>query len=319
MSFQLPRTLRGPAAAMTAVLCAAAVACGGGDQSPQTGALTVSLTDAPFPFDSVARADLFVVRIDAKVADTDSAEADAGKDDDDSGAKNHDPSKGWVTVATPRGLINLLDLQSGKTMNLGTVTLPAATYRGFRLILDTDRSSVTLKSGAVLTTSSSPGIKWPSAGRSGIKIKLDQPFTVGGAGSEMVVDFDLGHSFVMRGSTISKNGLLFKPVIRATARELTGSISGTVRGASATGQVVSHATVEVLKAGTALGDTASANVVSTTATDDAGAFKAAFLMPGSYSLRITPPAASTTMHATLVSSVTVTSGKDAPAGTVVLP
>jgi hypothetical protein len=306
---------RTPAGALA--LCALA-ACGGADQSPSVGSLSVAITDAPFAYDSVARADIFIVRVDAKVAEADSAESERGKGDD-SGSRNDDPGKDWVTVATPNASINLLDLQGGKSSNLGQASLPAGTYRGFRLVLDTDKSSVTLKNGTVLSGSTTPGIKWPSSGRSGVKIKLEQPFTVAAGGSQMIIDFDLGHSFILRGKTISKDGLLFKPVIRAAARELTGSVSGSGHATSATGAAVAGATIEVLKAGTAITDTASANVVSTTASNAAGTFKAAFLMPGSYSLRVTPPAASAALKAALVPSVAVTSGKDTPAGAVVLP
>ena len=34
--------------------------------------------------------------------------------------------------------------------------------------------------------------------------------------TSMLIDFDVGKSFVMRGNSISQNGLLFKPVIHAT-------------------------------------------------------------------------------------------------------
>ncbi len=301
-----------------ALALGALVACAGGDQSPSVGSLSVAITDAPFAYDSVARADIFIVRVDAKVAEADSAESERGKGDE-SGSRNDDPGKDWVTVATPNASINLLDLQGGKSSNLGQASLPAGTYRGFRLVLDTDKSSVTLKNGRVLSGSTTPGIKWPSAGRSGVKIQLERPFTVAAGGSQMIIDFDLGHSFILRGNTISKNGLLFKPVIRAAARELTGSVSGSVHATSATGAAVAGATIEVLKAGTAIADTAAANVVSTTASNAAGEFKAAFLMPGSYSVRVTPPAASAALKAALVPSVAVVSGKDTPAGAVVLP
>jgi hypothetical protein len=34
----------------------------------------------------------------------------------------------------------------------------------------------------------------------------------------MVLDFDVGSSFVMRGESLSRNGLLFKPVVKATIK-----------------------------------------------------------------------------------------------------
>jgi hypothetical protein len=125
----------------------------------------------------------------------------------------------------------------------------------------------------------------------------------------MVVDFDLGNSFVLRGNTIESNGLLFKPVIRATASQQTGAIAGTVRSNATGTPAVPSASVQVLRAGTALSDTVSANVVATTATDAAGVYKAAFLLPGTYSLRVFPPTGSTLKPA-LVPSVAVVAGQE---------
>jgi hypothetical protein len=63
------------------------VACSSDSLSEGSGALKVQLTDAPFSSDSVSRVDLFVVQVDAKVAESDSAEA--------------------VRYATPRPVITL--------------------------------------------------------------------------------------------------------------------------------------------------------------------------------------------------------------------
>jgi hypothetical protein len=306
----------------TAPFAAAAVMLGalacGDSTAPGSGKLTLQLTDAPFSFDSVARADLWVVRIDAKTASTDSVDTEAGKTDDTNGG-NQDPSRGWVTLATPNQSYNLLDLQNGTTVNLGQPTLATGAYRGFRLILDTDKSSITLKNGKVLTGTSNPGIKFPSAARTGVKIVLDQPINVTANGTIMVIDFDLGRSFVQRGNTISQNGLLFKPVIRATARDITGAISGTVKALTATGTPVADATVDVLVNGTAVDDTVSANLIESTKTDASGNFTAAFLKAGTYAVRARPPAAATTLHAAIVQGVTVTSGTTTSSTAIILP
>lgn len=309
---RIARTLGAAALAAFAFI---ATACSE-DNGPQYGTLAVALTDAAFPYDSVARADMYVVRIDAKVAEGSEQDADQDADGSENGT---DPSRGWVTIATPDRSINLLDLQNGQVTNLGATRIPTGRYRGFRLILDTDRSSVTLKDGTVLEGNSTPGIKWPSAGQTGVKINLASPIQVTADSTVMVVDFDLGNSFVLRGNSISANGLLFKPVIRATAMDITGSISGTVRAGTATGNTVAGASVEVLRAGTALTDTVSANVVSTTSSDASGSFVAAFLLPGTYTLRVTPPAALTGFGPVLVPTVTVTTGQNTSGTTVVLP
>jgi hypothetical protein len=259
------------------------------------GKLTVKLTDAPFPFAEVSRVDMHVVRIDARTQSVSENEASDASDTD-----------GWTTIASPNALINLLSLQGGVTTNLGTTSLATGNYNGFRLILDTEKSSVTLKDGTVLTGGN--GIIFPSAAQTGIKINLDAPIQVTQDSSVMILDFDVGSSFVMRGNSIKNNGLLFKPVIRAVATELTGVLTGSVRSTSATGPAVVGATVDVLKDGTALTDTVSANVVASTSTDASGNYRFSFLLPGAYEVRATPPAASGFQPALLPDGVTITSG-----------
>src|SRR6266550_4116333 len=252
-----------------------------------TGLLTVRLTDAPFPFSDVASVDVYVVRVDARqAATTESAAADE---------TNHD---GWTTVATPNASISLLDLRDGKTLALGETPLPIGAYQSFRLILDTSKSGITLKDG------SKPSIFFPSAGQTGIKVNLDEPIQVTESGSTLILDFDIGRSFVMRGNRTA-NGFNFKPVINAVA-QLSGSVSGSVHANSATGAVVPNATVEVLPAGSAL-DYSGAIVRSAT-TDVDGKFTIAFLKADSYVLRATPPTASGFKPALLPGGLTVTAG-----------
>jgi uncharacterized protein DUF4382/carboxypeptidase family protein len=253
-----------------------------------TGLLTVRLTDAPFPFSEVASVDVFVVRVDAK---TESTTDDEAADED-----NHD---GWTTIATPNALINLLDLGSGKTMNLGATTLPTGNYRSFRLILDTDQSTITLKDG------SEPSIFFPSAGQSGIKVKLDEPIQLTEDGTVMTLDFDIGRSFVMRGNSPA-NGFNFKPVIHAVAQDVTGSVTGSVHANTATGAAVPDATVEVLTAGSLVTDSDPTHIVRSTVTDASGNFRIAFLLPGTYVLRATPPTASGFKPALLAGGLTIT-------------
>ena len=273
------------------MISAVALAACSDSSGTGTGMLTVRLTDAPFPFSDVARVDVYVIRVDARTAAPTDAEA--------ADAANHD---GWTTVATPNASINLLDLGSGKTMNLGATTLATGNYNGFRLILDTDKSSITLTDGT------KPPIFFPSAAQTGIKINLDAPIQLTENGSVMTLDFDIGRSFVMRGNSAS-NGFNFKPVIRAVAEDITGSVTGSVNANSATGAGVAGATVEVLTAGSLLTDSDPTHIVASSVTDASGNFRIAFLLPGTYVLRATPPAASTLKPA-LLAGVTITSGAE---------
>ena len=175
------------------------------------GRLTLHLTDAPFPLDSAESIDVFVVRVEARLATT--TEDEAALAVEEASAE----SNGWVTIATPNASFNLLDLQGGVSIELGGALIDEGAYQSLRLVLDTEQSGVTLKGGLVLTGSSSPSILFPSAGQSGLKVMLDQPIQiVAGEETEVLIDFDAGESFVLRGNTILQNGLLFKPVISAS-------------------------------------------------------------------------------------------------------
>ena len=199
--------------AAAALLGAAALtlACSSDPTSQGSGTIALKLTDAPFPFSEVKSVDIFVLRIDAKVAQTSDDDAD---DDTDAASA---AQRGWVKLAEPNAEFDLLTLQNGVTANLGQATLPAGSYKSFRLIIDPSRSSITLTDGTVLDGNSTPNVSFPSAARSGIKIKLNEAVeVVAGGTSTMVIDFDVGESFVMRGNSLKQNGLLFKPVIKAT-------------------------------------------------------------------------------------------------------
>jgi hypothetical protein len=181
------------------------------------------------------------------------------------------------------------------------------------MIIDASQSSITLKDGT------KPTIVWPSAARTGIKINLDHDISVTRDSSLMVLDFDLGRSFVMRGNSISQNGLLFKPVVRAVAQELTGTASGSVHADTPTGAAMAGVTVEVLKAGSAIDDAVSTDIVRSTQTDASGNYKFSFLLPGIYVVRATPLASTLYLPALLTGGLTITSGADASGKLIVVP
>ena len=190
---------------------AALAGCSDNGMGPGEGRIALRLTDAPFPLDSVESIDVFVTRIEAKAEATTEADAQASVQGDAAS------SDGWIVLATPNASFDLMDLQNGVSVSLGDAEIAAGSYRSLRLILDTNQSSVTLKTGMTLSGSSTPSILFPSAGQSGIKVQFDTPIEVDeGATTNVLLDFDAGESFVLRGNTILQNGLLFKPVIRAT-------------------------------------------------------------------------------------------------------
>ena len=124
----------------------------------------------------------------------------------------------------------------------------------------------------------------------------------------LLIDFDLGRSFIMRGNSIKNNGLLFKPSIHAVSQQSTGSLAGSVHADTPAGTAIAGATIEVLKNGTSLGDTDSDNIVRSGMTDASGNFLLSFLKPGTYVVRATPTTASGYKPALLTGGVTITAG-----------
>jgi hypothetical protein len=275
--------------AALAIAAAPLIGCGDSDLTgSNSGRVNVMLTDAPFPFSEVKSVNVFVVRIDGSIADQDAI-----------GIADENDLTGWTTLVSPNTTIDLLTLRSGNTTSLGIATVPTGTYRAFRLIIDTDQSTVTLNDGTTVD------VKWPSAAQTGIKVLLDQPFAVTDGTTDLLIDFDVGGSFVMRGNSIEQNGLLFKPVVRVTNTQAAATLSGTVRGDTETGPGIPGVTIEVLKSGTALEDTVSANVVRTGTTDASGNFTLAFVPLGTYEVRATPPADSPYQPGLLAGGVTI--------------
>jgi len=170
--------------------------------------------ESPLPEGSVKSVDIFVVRIGAKRQEP--------TDDDAAAATEESESEqgGWVTVAEPNALFDLMKLADGTNTFLGDAEVAAGSYKGFRLIIDPAKSSVTLndETNTVIGGESIVGLKFPSAAKTGIKIKLSGGAVdvTEGATTTLVVKFDVSKSFVVRGGTIDQNGLVFKPVIRGT-------------------------------------------------------------------------------------------------------
>jgi hypothetical protein len=220
--------------AFASVALGVAVACSSSDSTSPTsgnGSLVVKLTDAPFLTDSLKSVDIFVVRVEGRASAADSSEADSNLENGASG--------GWKVLASPNASYNLLELQNGVTTTLGETPLPAGAYNGFRFIIDPSKSGVTLKNGKTLTGSTSPSVTFPSGSKSGIKVNLDKPVQiVGGATTTLVMDFDVNSSFVQRGNSIERNGLLFKPVIKATVTDA-ATVNANVRFANATSSALS--------------------------------------------------------------------------------
>jgi len=210
---------------VSAIAYAAALfgACSNDDTTSvgNTGTLTVRLTDAPSLLDSIQRVDIFIERVDGRLAVASDLDIIANVDNPSAG--------GWVTLATPSASFNVLALRNGTTRTLHDASIPAGSYNAFRVVIDPSKSSVTLKNGRVLTNHSSPGILFPSANRSALRISPSKPVEIlGGRITNVIVDFDVNTSVVQAGTSIERDGLLFRPRLTATVVDA-GVITATLR------------------------------------------------------------------------------------------
>ena len=257
------------------LLAGGLTACGEDGVSMDASAhVTVLLTDAPIDYIGAAMVDIGAVELVPAGDGPHVLLSDDGTD----------------------GPVDLLTLQDAVTQVLADAVIEAGTYAQLRLIVES--ASVTLADGYEFSGGGNEqGLTVPSGPQTGIKLLLgaaDDGDAEGGlelAGDMiLVVDFDVGQSFVIQGNPETPAGImgvLFKPTLRVVVDDLSGSISGTVT------TVVTDADVEDLTV-TARpdGDEADPNFQPPTAsamTDVDGAYTLHFVVPGSHWVKVTPP------------------------------
>ncbi|MEX0315919.1 MAG: DUF4382 domain-containing protein [Allomuricauda sp.] len=195
----------------------------GSDNDTSTGKLTVQLTDAPFPFDLVAEANVTVFKLEARKMDdeNDGDMSDDSSEDMDSDDENGSP---FVILMEEEIEVNLLDLTNGVTEQLANLEVPVGTYDLLRIYVR--------GVNVVLTDGRAFDLKVPSGEQTGIKVFVKPGITVaGGLSADLLLDFDVSRSFVAKGNINSPNGIQgfnFKPVIKASNLSTAGTLTGIV-------------------------------------------------------------------------------------------
>ncbi|HYC32283.1 MAG TPA: DUF4382 domain-containing protein [Gemmatimonadales bacterium] len=250
-----------------ALALAALAACDSSEIGPGSngdGKTSVLLTDAPFPFDQVSRVDIHVREIALSTS-----------------LDTSDGAPEWVVVSSPDRLFNLLDLQNGSTALLGEAEVPPGDYRAVRLVFDPTRSTITLADGEVLGTAAGPGdpgVSWQAKGdRPSLFALVEEAMAIGADGEDVVVDFDVGRSFLYDGG----KHFTFIPFLRAITRSGSGALHGRLIRESDQGPIEDAVvSVHLARDSTAqLGP-----LLATTRAAADGEFTASFLRPGRYQL-----------------------------------
>ncbi|HYW96761.1 MAG TPA: DUF4382 domain-containing protein [Bacteroidales bacterium] len=220
------------------------------------GKLKVSITDSPFPFELIQSASVTIVKGEVKAADV-----------------NGNEEASFLTFFEDSATFNLMDLRNGITDELTVADIPAGSYDEVRLVISS--ASITLVNGQTYD------LKIPSGSSSGLKVKIDPSIDVnGGLTSELVLDFDVSKSFVLKGNMKTPagiNGFNFKPVIRAVNTSSSGRLQGMVT--DTTDMAVAGVSVWLEQ------DTVVASALS----DTTGYYKIIALPEGEYDVYATKP------------------------------
>lgn len=244
------------------------IGCSDGDDvRSDTGKMTIQLTDAPFPHDLVAEANVTIFKIEARNRDKETGAAMDGEMADETETP-------FVVLMEQEIQVNLLELTNGVTETLVDTEVPVGAY---------DLVRVYVKGiNVVLTNGTIYDLNVPSGGQSGIKIFIKPGINVtGGLGADLLLDLDVSRSFVAQGDGKDINGITgfnFKPVIKASNLSTAGSLAGIV--------TTLQEEVAVGLEGAQIYVFAADTLNTTTFTDDTGAYMLMGLAAGSYDVTV---------------------------------
>lgn len=258
----------------------------GSGQSGGTGTLRVVVTDKPFPFEFISQALVTITSVEVRIGDDDgndtggnendnansnesSNENDNGDDNANENDDGDDDDGSFLIIFEGQRVLNLLDLQNGRTDLLVEADIAAGTYTQMRLIVT--QGEITLTDDRVFP------LEIPSGEQSGIKLHFT--FTVEpDEETALLLDVDLSKAFkpIPGGqsddvSTIRE--FKFTPSVAMKLINLldAGSIAGTVSDPET--NPVGDVSVTAFE-----GD----DEITSTATEDDGSYTLSGLAAGTY-------------------------------------
>lgn len=197
----------------------------------------------------------------------------------------------WETATTfgsPK-LINLLDLQNGKTSLLGDFNLASGNYTGLRFKLDAPARGGNTPSNPGCYIEMVNGDKKPlfvpSGGQSGYKAIGNFTVPINGL-VEVTADFDLRKSVVATGGNAT---YILNPTIKITVNNQAGTINGTISNLLSSKKYVIYAySKDIYTSSEASAPTGEnvrfPNAISSSKIDPSGTYILPFLAAGTYDL-----------------------------------
>ena len=205
------------------------------------------------------------------------------------------------------GFVDLLDLQNAATHALADGVVEPGTYTQLRLIVEAARVVLAGEGEdqfRFADGTTEQDLKVPSGAQTGIKLNLKPADGEEGEEGEddeggveivpgetvLVLDFDVYRSFVIQGNPETPAGIKsmhFQPTLRVVVRDGAGSISGTVSTAVPDLSVEGLTVTAVPEEETFFGEYQTQSAIAVTGSD--GSFTIHFLVPGSYTVSVTPP------------------------------
>lgn len=226
--------------------------CSDNNEGTATGKLTVRMTDAPFPTDLVAEANVTINKIEIRK----------------SGENNGSP---FITLSQEETSLNLLELTNGVTATLVDLDVPVGKYDLVRIYVK--------EAGIVLKDDSFFDLTVPSGAQTGIKVFVDPEIEVaGGLTTELLLDFDVSRSFIALGNMDTPagiNGFIFTPVIKAANLSTSGRLTGEIKDNLS--NTLEGAMISVYAADT---------LNTTTFSDADGSYTVLGLLAGSYDITV---------------------------------
>jgi len=177
--------------------------------SDQLGHLVIKLTDAPFPFDMIESATVNITKVEIRKV-----------------SEGDEDGYPYIELPLPEesNEFNLLDLRNGVTADLAEMGIEPGNYDLIRLYVD--QAELKVKDGDEYK------VKVPSGQQTGIKIFMDPALkVVSELTTEVVLDFNLEKSFVLKGNANTPAGIKgfnFKPVVKAVNNTIEGTLSGEI-------------------------------------------------------------------------------------------